>query len=78
MIQLSIQKIPKNLPKKFGKFAGHKVNTEKQIVFLYTRNGELEIKIKNQYHFQQHPKHDILRDKPNKICWIHMLKTAAH
>ena len=38
------------LIKQFRKVAGHKINTQKSIVFLYTSNEQFKIKLRKQFY----------------------------
>ena len=51
---------------KFNNVAGYKINIQKSITFLYTKNEILEEKYKNTTHFKIAPKNKISRNKPDQ------------
>ena len=40
----------------FGKAVGYKINTQKSLAFLYTKNEMPEIEFKEKFHFPSHEK----------------------
>ena len=44
------------LTNEFGKVAGHKINIQKSVAFLYTNNKLSEREIKEKSHLQSHQK----------------------
>ena len=63
---------PKNATRKllelsnvFGKVTGYKINAQKSLAFLYTKNENQKEKLRKQSHSPLQPKSKIPRNKPN-------------
>ena len=56
----------RGLLNKYSKVAGHKINTQKSVVFLYTNNELVEREIKKTIPFVSNKNSEIAGNKGNK------------